>query len=93
MHRRGFEYRRLAGEQPVLPARLSEQNAPGETKFATTGVGPHFTAGGCYRHLQSPAAAEERHAGGNPIPVDAATLERIFRAAVEGRLGTVGSAA
>jgi alcohol dehydrogenase class IV len=38
-------------------------------------------------------AAIDPSAGGNPIPVDAATLERIFRAAVEGRLGTVGSAA
>ena len=31
-------------------------------------------------------AAIDPSAGGNPIPVDAATLERIFRAAVEGRL-------
>ena len=38
-------------------------------------------------------AALDPSAGGNPIPVDAATLERIFRAAVGGRLEAVGSAA
>jgi alcohol dehydrogenase class IV len=36
-------------------------------------------------------AAIDPSAGGNPIPVDAAQLEHIFRAAVEGRLGAVGS--
>jgi alcohol dehydrogenase class IV len=36
-------------------------------------------------------AAIDPSAGGNPIPVDAATLERIFRAAVDGRLGAVGA--
>jgi alcohol dehydrogenase class IV len=34
-------------------------------------------------------AAIDPSAGGNPIPVDAAQLERIFRAAVEGRLEVV----
>jgi alcohol dehydrogenase class IV len=34
-------------------------------------------------------AAIDPSAGGNPIPVDAAQLERIFRAAVEGRLAAV----
>jgi alcohol dehydrogenase class IV len=38
-------------------------------------------------------AAIDPSAGGNPIPVDAAQLERIFRAAVEGRLAAVGGAA
>ncbi|MGO9636143.1 MAG: iron-containing alcohol dehydrogenase [Steroidobacteraceae bacterium] len=38
-------------------------------------------------------AALDPSAGGNPIPVDAATLESIFRAAVGGRLEAVGSAA
>ena len=38
-------------------------------------------------------AAIDPSAGGNPIPVDAATLERIFRAAVDGRLGAVVRAA
>jgi hypothetical protein len=37
-------------------------------------------------------AAIDPSAGGNPIPVDAATLERIFRAAVAGSLDTVVSA-
>jgi alcohol dehydrogenase class IV len=32
-------------------------------------------------------------AGGNPVPVDAAKLERIFRAAVAGKLGEAGAAA
>jgi len=38
-------------------------------------------------------AAIDPSAGGNPIPVDAAVLERIFRAAVDGKLGAVGNAA
>jgi alcohol dehydrogenase class IV len=38
-------------------------------------------------------AAIDPSAGGNPIPVDAATLEHIFRAAVDGRLGAVVRAA
>jgi alcohol dehydrogenase class IV len=39
-------------------------------------------------------AAIDPSAGGNPVPLDAATLERIFRAAVNGNLGAVdGSAA
>src|SRR5271170_826801 len=38
-------------------------------------------------------AAIDPSAGGNPIPVDAATLEGIFRAAVDGRLAAVGGAA
>src|SRR5271168_5413727 len=38
-------------------------------------------------------AAIDPSAGGNPIPVDAAQLEGIFRAAVAGRLDLVGSAA
>jgi alcohol dehydrogenase class IV len=38
-------------------------------------------------------AAIDPSAGGNPIPIDAAQLERIFRAAVEGSLGAVGGAA
>jgi alcohol dehydrogenase class IV len=37
-------------------------------------------------------AANDPSAPGNPIPVDAATLERVFRAAVEGSLGAVASA-
>jgi len=37
-------------------------------------------------------AAIDPSAGGNPIPVDAAQLERIFRAAVDGRLAAAGSA-
>jgi alcohol dehydrogenase class IV len=37
-------------------------------------------------------AAIDPSAGGNPIPVDAAQLERIFRAAVDGQLGAVGGA-
>jgi len=37
-------------------------------------------------------AAIDPSAGGNPIPVDAAQLERIFRAAVDGRLEAVGGA-
>jgi alcohol dehydrogenase class IV len=37
-------------------------------------------------------AAIDPSASGNPIPVDAAQLERIFRAAVDGRLGAVDSA-
>ena len=38
-------------------------------------------------------AAIDPSAGGNPIPVDAAQLERIFRAAVAGRLDAVDRAA
>jgi alcohol dehydrogenase class IV len=38
-------------------------------------------------------AAIDPSAGGNPIPVDAAQLEHIFRAAVQGTLGDVKSAA
>jgi alcohol dehydrogenase len=38
-------------------------------------------------------AAIDPSAGGNPIPVNAAQLELIFRAAVDGRLEAVGSAA
>jgi alcohol dehydrogenase class IV len=38
-------------------------------------------------------AAIDPSAGGNPIPVDAAQLEHVFRAAVEGTLGAVKSAA
>jgi alcohol dehydrogenase class IV len=38
-------------------------------------------------------AAIDPSAGGNPIPVDAAQLEHIFRAAVAGRLEAVDSAA
>jgi hypothetical protein len=38
-------------------------------------------------------AAIDPSAGGNPIPVDAAALERIFRAAVQGNLGAVVKAA
>ena len=38
-------------------------------------------------------AAVDPSAGGNPIAVDAAALERIFRAAVAGRLEAVGAAA
>src|SRR5258708_31624724 len=38
-------------------------------------------------------AAIDPSAGGNPIPVDAAQLERIFRAAVDGRLSAVNGAA
>ena len=37
-------------------------------------------------------AALDPSAGGNPIPVDAVQLERVFRAAVEGTLGAVDSA-
>jgi alcohol dehydrogenase class IV len=37
-------------------------------------------------------AAIDPSAGGNPIPVDAAMLERIFRAAVSGSLDSVVSA-
>lgn len=36
-------------------------------------------------------AAIDPSAGGNPIPVDASQLERIFRAAVAGKLDAVGS--
>jgi alcohol dehydrogenase class IV len=36
-------------------------------------------------------AAIDPSAGGNPIPVDAAQLEHVFRAAVHGRLEAVGS--
>jgi alcohol dehydrogenase class IV len=38
-------------------------------------------------------AAIDPSAGGNPIPLDAAALERIFRAAVDGKLADVGSPA
>jgi alcohol dehydrogenase class IV len=38
-------------------------------------------------------AAIDPSAGGNPIPVDATTLERIFRAAVDGNLDAVAGAA
>jgi hypothetical protein len=38
-------------------------------------------------------AAIDPSAGGNPIPVDAAALERIFRAAVDGKLADLGSPA
>jgi alcohol dehydrogenase class IV len=38
-------------------------------------------------------AAIDPSAGGNPMPVDAAAFERIFRAAVDGKLGAVGSRA
>jgi alcohol dehydrogenase class IV len=38
-------------------------------------------------------ASIDPSAGGNPIPVDAAALERIFRAAVDGKLGAVGHVA
>ena len=38
-------------------------------------------------------AAIDPSAAGNPIPVNAAQLEHIFRAAVDGQLEAVGSAA
>ena len=38
-------------------------------------------------------AAVDPSAGGNPIALNPAILERIFRAAVDGRLGALGSAA
>ncbi len=38
-------------------------------------------------------AAIDPSAGGNPIPVDAGHLERIFRAAVNGQLGAAEQAA
>jgi alcohol dehydrogenase class IV len=38
-------------------------------------------------------AAIDPSAGGNPMPVDAAAFERIFRAAVDGKLGAAGSGA
>jgi alcohol dehydrogenase class IV len=38
-------------------------------------------------------AAIDPSAGGNPIPLDAASLEHIFRAAVDGKLASVGSGA
>ena len=38
-------------------------------------------------------AAVDPSAAGNPVPVDAAALERIFRAAVAGKLADVGNAA
>jgi alcohol dehydrogenase class IV len=38
-------------------------------------------------------AAIDQSAGGNPIPVDAAALERIFRAAVDGNLDAMAGAA
>jgi hypothetical protein len=38
-------------------------------------------------------AAIDPSAGGNPITLDAVILERIFRAAVDGKLGAVGSGA
>jgi hypothetical protein len=38
-------------------------------------------------------AAIDPSAGGNPITLDATILERIFRAAVDGKLGAVGSGA
>jgi alcohol dehydrogenase class IV len=37
-------------------------------------------------------AAIDPSAGGNPIPVNAAQLEHIFRAAVDGKLMAVGGA-
>jgi hypothetical protein len=37
-------------------------------------------------------ASLDPSAGGNPIPVNAAQLEHIFRAAVDGQIGAVGSA-
>jgi len=38
-------------------------------------------------------AALDPSAAGNPIPVDAVALERIFRTAVQGKLEAVDSAA
>jgi hypothetical protein len=38
-------------------------------------------------------AALDPSAGGNPMALDPAILERIFRAAVDGKLGAVGSPA
>jgi len=63
-----FENGGLAGKQRMFAARLGECDAPAEPKLAAAGVGAHFTAGGGHGDLQSPAAAEERHAGGEHGP-------------------------
>jgi hypothetical protein len=55
---------RLAGEQRVSAAGVAEQNAPAEPKFAAARVGAYLAACGGDGHLQTPAAAEERYAGG-----------------------------
>src|ERR1017187_2269011 len=60
----GLEHDRLAGEQPVFPAGVAEQDSSGESKLTATRVGAHLAVGGRHRDLQPPTAAEERYAGG-----------------------------
>src|SRR5580698_136306 len=60
----GLEGGRLAGEQWVRAAGVAEQNAPAEPKFAAARVGAYLAACGGDGDLQTPAAAEERYAGG-----------------------------
>ena len=55
--------------------------------LAEIGVGTHNAA------IIGSEAAVDPSAGGNPIPVNAAQLERIFRAAVEGKLEAAGHGA
>jgi hypothetical protein len=59
-----LEHGRLAGEQRMFAAGVAQQNAPREAELAAPRIGAHLAAGGRDRDLQSPAAAEERHAGG-----------------------------
>ena len=63
MNAGGLEHRRLTGKQPVFPAGIAQQDAPGEPKFAAAGVRPHLAARRSNGDLQAPTAAEERHAG------------------------------
>jgi len=52
----------LAREQAVSCAEFAQEDPPRKAKFAAAWIGANLAAGRRHRHLQSPAAAEERHA-------------------------------
>src|SRR5215468_4004574 len=46
----------------MLATRLAELDASGKPELPSKRISAHTSAGCAYRHLQAPAAAEERHA-------------------------------
>ena len=68
VHRDRLEHRRLAREHAVATPRIGELDAARESELPPQRIAAHPTAGRAHRHLQAPAAAEERHAGGKRRP-------------------------
>src|SRR5258708_27736962 len=58
-----FERGRLAGEQRMFPAGVGQQNAPGKPELTASRIRAYLAARGGDCDLQTPAAAEEWHAG------------------------------